>query len=61
MCFVVAVFCVICSLCLMLLVTIWWKTYSNMGLVMALYVARIVSFCFLHAVDVGALGICNVI
>ena len=37
------------------------ETYSNMGLVMALYVARIVSFCFLHAVDVGALGICNVI
>ena len=34
------------------------ETYSSMGLVMALYVAMIVSFCFLHVVDVGALSIC---
>ena len=36
-----AVFCVLCSL-LMLMV----ETYSSMGVVMALYVAIIVSFCF---------------
>ena len=29
------------------------ETYSNMGLVMALYVVRIVSFCFPHVVDVS--------
>ena len=29
------------------------ETYSSMGLVMALYVARIVSFCFPHVVDVS--------
>ena len=40
-----AVFCVICSLCLMLVVTIWWKRTQSTGPVMALYVARIVSFC----------------
>ena len=33
------------------------ETYLSMGLVMALYVARIVSFCFCHAVDMGALSI----
>ena len=32
-----------------------------MGLVMALYVARIVSFCFPHVVDVSALSICSVL
>ena len=32
------------------------ETYSSMGLVMALYVAMIVSFCFPHAVDVSALS-----
>ena len=32
-----------------------------MGLVMALYVARIVSFCFPHVVDVSALSICIVL
>ena len=44
-----AVFCVICSLLMFVsdangdhMV----ETYSSMGLVMALYVARIVSFCF---------------
>ena len=30
------------------------ETYSSMGLVMALYVAIIVSFCFPHVVDVNA-------
>ena len=34
-------------------------TFSSMRLVMALYVARIVSFCFLH-VDLSALSICIV-
>ena len=33
------------------------KTYTSMGLVMALYVAMIVSFCFPHGVDVSALSI----
>ena len=37
------------------------ETYSSMGLVMALYVARIVSFCFSHVVDVSALSICIVL
>ena len=59
-----AVFCVISSL--------WMfvsdasgdhmvETYSSMGLVMALYVAMIVSFCFPHVVDVSALSICIVL
>ena len=37
------------------------ETYSSMGFVMALYVARIVSFCFPHVVDVSALSICIVL
>ena len=37
------------------------ETYSSMGLVMALHVASIVSFCFPHVVDVGALSICIVL
>ena len=37
------------------------ETYASMDLVMALYVARIVSFCFPHAVDVSALSICIVL
>ena len=37
------------------------ETYSSMGLVMALYVAMIVSFCFLHVVDVSAFCICIVL
>ena len=37
------------------------ETYPSMGLVMALYVAMIVSFCFLHVVDVSALRICIVL
>ena len=36
------------------------ETYSSMGLVMALYVAMIVSLCFPHVVDVTALSICIV-
>ena len=37
------------------------ETYSSMGLVMALYVARIVSFCFPHVVNVSAVRICIVL
>ena len=33
------------------------EMYSSMGLFMSLYVARIVSFCFPHVVDVSALSI----
>ena len=45
-----AVFCVICSLLMFVSDAIgnhMVKAYSSKGLVMALYVARIVSFCFL--------------
>ena len=59
-----AVFCVICSLLMFVsdasgdhIV----ETYSSMGLVMVLYVAMIVSFCFPHVVDVSALSICIVL
>ena len=55
-----AVFCVICSLLMFVsdassdhIV----ETYSSIGLVMALYVAMIVSFCVPHVVDVSALSI----
>ena len=37
------------------------ETYSSMGIVMALYVAMMVSFCFPHVVDVSALSICLVL
>ena len=37
------------------------ETHSSMGLVMALYIAMIVSFCFPHVVDVSALSICIVL
>ena len=37
------------------------ETYSSKGLVMALYVAMIISFCFPHVVDVSALSICIVL
>ena len=61
-----AVFCVICSLlmlCLMLLASgdNMVESYSSIGLVMALYVVMIVSFCFPHVVDVSALSICIVL
>ena len=37
------------------------EAYSSMGFVMALYVARIVSICFPHVVDVSALSMCIVL
>ena len=37
------------------------ETYSSMGIVMALYIARIVSLCFPHVVDVSVLRICIVL
>ena len=55
-----AVFCVICSLLMFVSDASgdhMVETYSSMGLVMALYVAMIVSFCFPHVVDVSALSI----
>ena len=58
-----AVFCVICSLLMFVSDTSgdhMVETYSSIGLVMALYVAMIVSFCFPHVVDVSALSICIV-
>ena len=51
-----AVFCVICSLLMFVSDASgdhMVETYSSMGLVMALYVAMIVSFCFPHVVDVS--------
>ena len=59
-----AVFCVICSLLKFVSDTSGdhvVKTYSSMGLVMALYVAMIASFCFPHVIDVSALSICIVL
>ena len=59
-----AVFCVICSLLMFVSDAIgdhMVETYSSMGLVMVLYVASIVSFCFPHVVDVSALSICIVL
>ena len=56
-----AVFCVICSLLMFVSDAIgdhMVETYLSMGLLVALNVARIVSFCFPHFVDVSALGIC---
>ena len=58
------VFCVICSLLMFVADVIgdhMVETYSIMGLVMTLYVARIVSFCSPHVVDVSALSICIVL
>ena len=59
-----AAFCVICSLLLLVSDASgdhMVETYSSMGLVMALYVVMIVSFCFPHVVDVSALSICIVL
>ena len=59
-----AVFCVICSLVMFLSDASGYhmvETYSSMGLVMALYVAMIVSCCFPHVVNVSALSICIVL
>ena len=62
--FLSAVFCVICSVLMFVFdasVDHMVDTYSSMSLVMALYVASIVSFCFPHVVDVSALSICIVL
>ena len=59
-----AVFCVICSLLMFVSDAIddhMVETYSSMGLVMALYVAMFVSFCFSHVVEVSVLSICIVL
>ena len=58
------VFCAICSLLMFVSDAIgdhMVETYLSMGLVMALYVARIVSFCFPHVVDVSVWSICIVL
>ena len=50
------VFCVICSLVMFVSEASgdhMVEAYSSMGLVMALYVAMIGSFCFPHVVDVS--------
>ena len=59
-----AVICVICSLLMFVSdasADHMVETYSSMGLIMALYVAIIVSLCFPHVVDVSALSICIVL
>ena len=59
-----AVFSIICSLLMFVSDASgdhMVETYSSMGLVMDLYVARISSFCFPHVVDVSALSICIIL
>ena len=59
-----AIFCVICSLLMFVSDASgdhMVEMYSSMGLVMALYVAMIVSLCFSHVVDVSVLSICIVL
>ena len=59
-----AVFCVICSLLKFVADASgdhMVEKSSSMGLVIALYVAMVVSFCFHHVVDVSALSICIVL
>ena len=59
-----SMFCVICSLLIFVSDASgdhMVETYSSMGLVMALYVASIVSFSFPHVVDVSAFSICIVL
>ena len=54
------VFCAICSLLMFVSdasVCHTMEAYSSMGLVIALYVASIVSFCFPHVVALTALSI----
>ena len=54
-----AVFCIICSLSMLVSGTLGdhiMKAYSNTGLVMALYVACMVSLCLPHFVDVRNLS-----
>ena len=58
------VFCVICILLMFVSDASgdhMVETYSSMGLVMALYVVMIVSFCFPHVVDMSAFSICSVL
>ena len=61
----IAVFCVICRWLMFVSDASgdhMVETYSSMGLIiMALYVAIIVSFCFPHVVDVSAMSICIVL
>ena len=57
-------FCVICSVLMFVSDASgdhMVETNSIMGLVITFYVARIVSFCFPHVVDVSALSICIVL
>ena len=59
-----AMFCVICSLLMFVSDASgdhMVEMSSNMGLVMVLYVAMIVSFCFPHVDDASALSICIVL
>ena len=54
-----ALFCIICSLLMFVPDASgddMIETYSSMDLVMALYVASIVSVCFHHVVDMSGLG-----
>ena len=58
-----AVFFVICSLLMFVSDASgdhMVEKYSSMGLVMALFVAMIVSFCFPHVVNMSVLSICIV-
>ena len=58
------VFCVICSLLMFVCDASgdhMVEADSSMRLVMALYVARIVSFCFPNVVDLSVLSICIVL
>ena len=58
------VFCVICSLLMFVSDASgnhMVETHSSMGLVMDLYVAMIILFCFPHVVDMSALSICIVL
>ena len=58
--FLRAVFCTICSLSIMLVSDALGdhmvEAYSSTGLVMALYVASMVSLCLPHLVEVGTLS-----
>ena len=59
-----AVFCVICSWLMFVSDASgdhMVEAYSSMGLVMALFVAMIVTSCFPHVVDVSAVSICIVL
>ena len=55
-----AVFCVIYSLCLMLVVTIWWKRTQVWVLLWLCMLRGAFPFVSPHVTDVSALGICIV-